>query len=366
MIQKNTQKTALLFSDIKGFSNIKDTGLREKIVDFNKSLLDNLVTPENSFYHNTWGDAFFICSSDSYFLAEIALKIRDEVKNTNWKRLGFPSDLAIRIGLHLESIVVRTDKKGKVDVMGSGIDLTARIEPIVDANEIFCTEEFRNNLLSNNYDSKIDAISIGNKQLAKNYAERPLFRLDWRGPESKYLNNKIEDLYWHDKYVFLTENKIEFEAFRVMKVISSKLEKLPIFTQWSGRGHIKITSAFFDEIQQETDDKGNINFEYPIPANTKFGDVLVVQYKFEAEDTTGRNIPMLSLNVRRKTEYFQADVILKYKTEAPSATLEILDQLETHFPKEVRSVEFDKTTKTYNFAVAKPQLNTKYVLKWKK
>lgn len=361
------KRAAILFSDLKGFSKITEMPLREKIADFNKNLLRQLLTEENSFYHNTWGDAFVICSDDTYHLAEIALKIRDAVKNTNWSKIGFPSELAIRIGLHIETITIKFGKKEQVtDVIGSGLDLTARIEPIADANEIFCTKEFRNDLLGNNYDSKIDATPVGVRQLAKNHSERELFKLDWRGAESKFLNDRIEELYWYDRYTFYSENKIEFESYRVVRVVSSKLEKLPIMTQWSGRGDFKIKSAFFPELEKRTDDRGNVNFDYPIPAGTKFGDIITIQYKYEAEDETGNNIPVFSVNFRRKTDYFHCDIVLRYKEDAEAAQLEILDQIESHFPKEIQEISFDKPTKTYKFAVAKPQLNTKYVLKWKK
>ncbi len=360
-------KTALLFSDLKGFSSITDIKLRARIVAFNNNLLKQVLSSENSFYHNTWGDAFFICSEDSYDLAEIALKIRDAVKNSNWKKEGFPNELAVRIGLHIETISRTIDKRGKVtDVFGTGIDLTARIEPIVDPNEVFCSKEFRDHLLSNNYDSKIDAISIGSRQLAKNYAEKALFKLEWRGAESAYLNTKIEELYWYDRYTFHAENKIEFESFRVVKVISAKLERLPILTQWSGRGNFRITSAFFPEFTQQTDDKGNLNFDYPIGKTVKFGDTITIQYKYEAIDETGNNIPLFKINFRRKTEYFHLDIILRYKEYAEPAELEYLTEESGHFPKEVSQIPFDNRTKSYKFAIANPQLNSKYIIKWKK
>jgi len=64
----------MLFSDLKGFSKIKNDDLKTKLVNFTEhDILRQLLNPTNHIYVNTWGDAFYICSENPVALAEIAL-----------------------------------------------------------------------------------------------------------------------------------------------------------------------------------------------------------------------------------------------------------------------------------------------------
>lgn len=81
------QIVSILFSDLKGFSKIKDDNLKAKLVQtIENDVKNHILKQDNHFFRNTWGDAFFICSYNPVDLAEIALKMRDEIKNKNWKR----------------------------------------------------------------------------------------------------------------------------------------------------------------------------------------------------------------------------------------------------------------------------------------
>src|ERR671923_2696332 len=89
---------SMLFSDLKGFSKIKNDDLKEKLQVFLKrEIQDRLLDSTNHFYFNTWGDAFYICSENPVRLAELALQIRDKVRNNDWIRFGLSEDLEIRI-----------------------------------------------------------------------------------------------------------------------------------------------------------------------------------------------------------------------------------------------------------------------------
>jgi class 3 adenylate cyclase len=178
----------MLFSDLKGFSKIKNNELKMRLVQFTENdILGQLLNSSNHIYHNTWGDAFYICSDNPLVLAEIALQIRDKIRNKDWKQFGLNESIAVRIALHAQMARVMLTPDGVVsNVIGKGVDKTARIEPITEPNDVICSEAFYQ-LLVNEEPVNISGIHIGRKALAKNFGQMDLFRLVWarEAPEQK-------------------------------------------------------------------------------------------------------------------------------------------------------------------------------------
>ncbi|MGP2655576.1 adenylate/guanylate cyclase domain-containing protein [Malaciobacter sp. WC5094] len=188
----NTVKkvVSILFSDIKGYSKVTDDHLKELVAHEFKKIQSKILNKENHFYQNTWGDALLVCSYDYFDLANIALNLRDEFKKTNWKRLGLP-ELAIRVGLHTQKISLIIDDNGRVsDISGSGVDTTARIEPIVEPNKVYASNLFCEHLKEEN-NLNINISALGKKQLAKNYKEMNLFELTWGFEEVGTVNTQL-------------------------------------------------------------------------------------------------------------------------------------------------------------------------------
>ncbi len=180
--------TSILFSDVKGFSNIRNDSQKTKLFEIIQGDMMRLLNDDNHFYQNSWGDAFFICSDSPALLAEIALQLRDKSRNRNWKGIGFSDDLAVRIGLHVQQVKVLLNPDGTIkNVVGSGVDTAARIEPVTEPNRVFCSNLFYEHLL-NDQTHKIKGVSVGLKQLAKNYKEMELFELFW---EAEAVNEAI-------------------------------------------------------------------------------------------------------------------------------------------------------------------------------
>lgn len=176
----NTVKkvVSILFSDIKGYSKVTDDQLKEVVSSEFKKIQQKILTADNHFYANTWGDALLVCSYDYLDLANIALNLRDEFKKTNWKRLRLP-ELAIRVGVHTQKITLILNDENKVtDISGSGVDTTARIEPIVEPNKVFASSLFCEHLKEED-NLNINITTLGKRQLAKNYKEMELFELTW-------------------------------------------------------------------------------------------------------------------------------------------------------------------------------------------
>lgn len=176
-MKSNEQLVAILFSDLKGYSKIKDNNLLTKILDLNNEIKNKLLNSTNHFYCNTWGDAFFICSYNCSDLAEIALRMIEIIKDAQWKKLGFQEDLAIRIGLHVQKAVLQSDNDKVIDVIGSEISRAARIEPIVEENQIYCSKSYYQ-IVSDEKNFKFKWTYLGNKKLAKDFGEMEIYRIE--------------------------------------------------------------------------------------------------------------------------------------------------------------------------------------------
>lgn len=179
--REKNQLVCLLFSDLKGYSGLKNDQQKNQIFKDMKTIFERACQPGVQLI-KTMGDGMMAVSFTSLPLAETALRLRDEFRNTDWKSKGFPNDFLIRVGLHFDEMIVhyRADSMGDgvEDVIGVGVDTTARIEPVTEPNAILCSARFYD-LLQDRGAGKIKGISQGRKQLAKNYGEMELFELRW-------------------------------------------------------------------------------------------------------------------------------------------------------------------------------------------
>lgn len=169
--------TAILFADLQGYSKIKTDKLKSVISDTYAELRENLSDIPEHFYVNQWGDGLLVCSYSVLKLARFALEFRDKIRNTDWKKEGFTKPLQIRIALHSQQIIVRKSGDKVEDVTGRGLDKTARIEPIVKPNSVYCSKSFYKLLVDE--DTNIDGQHLGRQELAKGYGSLELYELEW-------------------------------------------------------------------------------------------------------------------------------------------------------------------------------------------
>ena len=180
---------SVLFADLKGSSKVKNDELKAILSEKFEKYKTSFLNEENHFFYKGLGDGALICSFDHFDLADISLKIRDDIKTTNWKKLGFEENIAIRIGIHLTKINIKQDRGAITDVFGSGVDTAARIEPIVDENCIFVSRRFYD-FLNDEDSNTFKAIPLGILPLAKNYGDLELFKLS-RFDESETSDNSM-------------------------------------------------------------------------------------------------------------------------------------------------------------------------------
>ncbi|HMN15782.1 MAG TPA: adenylate/guanylate cyclase domain-containing protein [Bellilinea sp.] len=174
---QQTQVACLLFSDLKGYSALKNDRLKNAIVQKMETIFELVSEPEVQLI-KTMGDGLMAYSQTPLPLAATALRLRDIFKTTDWKSEGYPEDFLIRIGVHIDQAIVHYRDDGTVkDVIGTAVDTTARIEPVTPPNAVFCSKLFYDHLLRGG--GKITGIAQGSRALVKQFGPLELFELVW-------------------------------------------------------------------------------------------------------------------------------------------------------------------------------------------
>ena len=181
------QVAGLLFADVVGYSKLKEAQLKTFLAvvlpTFAQEVLERYR--QELLELNTWGDGLVVASANIYMLAQVALDIRDFYRNRNWAEVNLPK-LSVRIALHAGAVYVGNDPVRQTrGIIGSQVNLTARLEPVVDANEIAVTQQFFS-LIPPDQELPFGFDDLGEKALAKDYGRIQAYRLrrGWEQPFS--------------------------------------------------------------------------------------------------------------------------------------------------------------------------------------
>jgi adenylate cyclase len=168
---------AVLFSDVKGY-RLKEPQLKT----FINVVLPRIMTVLSPYKDgmleiNTWGDAILLVTSDPNALAHFALDLRDFYRNTPWSDHQLPTDLNCRIGLHSGVVFIGDDPlRDRKGIIGTQMNVAARIEPITPVGEVFATDAFEK-LSKQHTDDTIAFYDAGLQLLAKDFGTAHLYRL---------------------------------------------------------------------------------------------------------------------------------------------------------------------------------------------
>jgi FMN phosphatase YigB (HAD superfamily)/class 3 adenylate cyclase len=170
---------AVLFADIKGFSSLGD----DEIDGLTMVLLPRMADAIRRYKPacvNTWGDAVFAVFAEPAAAAQCALDLRDEFRNLGTSRWPHTShDLGIRIALHaatFSQFMNPITQRG--DVIGRNVNLAARIEPIVSANEVWASHAYVTQLHAAGFrPGAFKTERIGELELVKGWGKEDLYRI---------------------------------------------------------------------------------------------------------------------------------------------------------------------------------------------
>jgi sugar/nucleoside kinase (ribokinase family)/class 3 adenylate cyclase len=179
LVRPTLRLAGIMFLDVKSFSTLTQTQL-ERFLDSVLPELAEVIDPYRSslLELNTWGDAIVAVSADPVQIARLALDIRDYFRKTNFEAKGLPSVMQTRISLHAGTVKHGYDPIRRCDgVVGSNLNLAARIEPIITPGEVWSTHEFGEMLEPHAPAERLAFDTLGVRELARSYASRLLLRL---------------------------------------------------------------------------------------------------------------------------------------------------------------------------------------------
>lgn len=175
------QICAVLFADVAQFSRLDETALPNFVSGYLQPLAGIIQSARHGGYgpldFNTWGDGLF-CVFDSMLKAcRFALGLRQLTASPDWIHENRGEALALRIALHAGPVYRIPDPVFPKDTfVGTNISLAARIEPVTQPGQIFCSQAFAA-LAAAEGVSDVDFECLGEHTLTKDAGRLTLFRL---------------------------------------------------------------------------------------------------------------------------------------------------------------------------------------------
>jgi TolB-like protein/class 3 adenylate cyclase/Tfp pilus assembly protein PilF len=154
---------AIMFTDIVGYSALtqQDETLTLELLEEHRKLLRPLFSRYGGHEIKTMADGFLVEFASALHAVSCAIEIQKVMRARN---LASPAErrLEIRIGIHIGDIVHREN-----DVLGDGVNIAARLQPLADPGGI-CISEDVARLIRNKIDEPL--IELGKREL-KNIEE---------------------------------------------------------------------------------------------------------------------------------------------------------------------------------------------------
>jgi class 3 adenylate cyclase len=169
---------AMLFADMVGYSRLQEEDTPAFLVNFLGAIADILSSSERKpVFANTWGDGLYLVFEAVEDGAELALRIRDSVRDRDWTAFGLPPGMNVRIGMHTGPVFRAPDPMlGRDNFFGSHVNLAARIEPVAAAGTVCVSAEMAYSLAATG-DRRFALDYLGCLPLAKGAGDAPLYRL---------------------------------------------------------------------------------------------------------------------------------------------------------------------------------------------
>ncbi|MBS0319740.1 MAG: DUF4071 domain-containing protein [Proteobacteria bacterium] len=168
----------LMFADLSGFTSMPEQYTPDFVqvyLGIGKAIIDRLAHPP--LYVSTRGDGLFMVFAKPSHAAEFALALQEDLRRVNWPALGLAQETSVRIGLHTGPVFATFDPiMDETTYYGTHVNLTARLEPIVQPGQILGTEAFAASLTSEG-DARFRCDYVGAMSLARRFSEARLFRL---------------------------------------------------------------------------------------------------------------------------------------------------------------------------------------------
>ncbi len=170
---------AIMFTDMVGYSALaqQSEALALQLLEEHRGLLRSLFPRFNGREVKTIGDAFLVEFNSALEAAQCAIEIQRTLAKRNHD-VAAARRIEVRIGIHIGDVVQRADG----DVLGDGVNIASRIEPLAGANGI-CISVDVERQIRNTIEASL--VKLGTTELKNIQVPMELFRivLPWeKGP----------------------------------------------------------------------------------------------------------------------------------------------------------------------------------------
>lgn len=141
----DTPIVAMLFADAVGFSTLTEPQVPLFVRHCLGPIGELLETGyrESVIVRNTWGDGLYLVFTSVDAAGRFALDLADLMAATDWRDLGLPADLALRIALHAGPVFRCVDPvTGQTACIGTHVSRAARLEPRTPPGAVYASEAF--------------------------------------------------------------------------------------------------------------------------------------------------------------------------------------------------------------------------------
>jgi hypothetical protein len=181
--QPNANRVFIMFADLKEYSANKDS--LELILKMENVLyqIGDESFPENEHCFKVLGDGMLATDKNPVALAQKAISIIDKIKKTFENDADFKTKPQIRIALHLANEASLSERRTTYqienqeftifkDIAGKDVINTARIEPVVKPNYVFCSKDFAlelQTLKSMGFNPDVEVTTLDTYKLGKEH-----------------------------------------------------------------------------------------------------------------------------------------------------------------------------------------------------
>ena len=176
--ESDREINAILFTDLRGFSGLRDEHFPFYVRDVLGALAKVLDRHRETLLgYNSWGDAIQAVFADVQSAARCALDMQHAISQIKTTDTELPLDLAMRIGAHVGPVLHLLEPfKGELVYWGRELTRAARIEPRTPVGEVYVTSAFAA-LLALDPGSGIRCEYVGQVTTAKEFETIPMYRL---------------------------------------------------------------------------------------------------------------------------------------------------------------------------------------------
>ncbi|HEY8993107.1 MAG TPA: tetratricopeptide repeat-containing protein [Lacunisphaera sp.] len=169
---------SMIFLDVVGYGQLDEPRVacfQQIILPQIAEFLLTLTSPP--VFVQTWGDALYLGFSGVREGGMAALALRRFFTRIPWVKHGFERPLRLRTAIHSGPVLTVKDPfTGNVYFTGTVVSRAARIEPLADEDQIFCSDAFAAVAAALGV-KEFSLTFAGTYLLPKNAGEEPLFRM---------------------------------------------------------------------------------------------------------------------------------------------------------------------------------------------